>query len=177
MTYQILAERPGDAAHIEPLLDLTFGLERKQKTVYGLRDGLPPVPNLCFSAVAPNDGLLGSLRFWPIGIGAQTAAILLGPLTVEPALQGGGIGRALVRHGLVEAKRLGERICVVVGAPSFYQPFGFTKADSAGLALPGPVEPERFQVLELLPGALETVSGPIQRADRDAAGRPRRLTA
>jgi predicted N-acetyltransferase YhbS len=177
MTTQILAERPGDAAHIEPLLDLTFGLERKQKTVYALREGLAPLPGLCFSAVAPNDGVLGSLRFWPIDIGDQTAAILLGPLAVEPALQGAGIGRALVGHGLAEAKRLGERICVVVGAPSFYLPFGFANAGLAGLVLPGPVEPERFQVLELVPGALGGTGGPIHRADRDTAGGPRRLTA
>ena len=177
MTFQILAERPGDAAHIEPLLDLTFGLERKQKTVYVLRDGLPPVPGLCFSAIAPNDGLLASLRFWPINIAGPSPAILLGPLTVEPALQGAGIGRALVRHGLAAAKRLGKRICMVVGAPAYYRPFGFTEAGLAGLVLPGPVEPERFQVLELAPGALVSGGGPIQRADRDKAGGPSRLSA
>ncbi len=166
MTFQILAERPDDAAHIDPLLDLTFGLGRKRKTVHGLRDGLPPLPGLCFAAAAPSGGLLGSLRFWRIGIGDRTAAVLLGPLAVEPALQGAGIGHALVAHGLTEAKRLGERICVVVGAPSYYRPYGFTGAVPAGLVLPGPVEAERFQVLELVPGSLGYPGGSIRRAVR-----------
>ncbi len=177
MTHKILAERPDDGAHIDPLLDLTFGLERKQKTVYALREGLPPVAGLCFSAIAPNGGLLGSLRFWPIGIAGQAPAILLGPLTVEPALQGAGIGRSLVSHGLSEAKRLGKRICVVVGAPSYYRPFGFTEAGLAGLALPGPVEPERFQVLEIVTDALQGISGMIHRAGQDTAGEDRCITA
>jgi len=164
MTYQIIAERPGDAALIDPLLDLTFGLGRKQKTVYVFREGLPPVPGLCFSAIAPNNRLLGSLRFWPVSISGRAPAILLGPLTVEPALQGGGIGRALLHRGLAEARRLGERICVVAGAPSYYEPLGFTNAGLAGLSLPGPVEAERFQVLELVPGALQGLGGTIRPA-------------
>ena len=164
MTYQIVPERPDDAAHIDPLLDLTFGFERNQKTVYRLREGVPPVHGLCFSAISPAGGLLGSLRFWPVSIAEQARAILLGPLTVEPALQGAGIGRALVRHGLTEAKRLGEQICLVVGAPSYYGPFGFTNAGLAGLILPGPVEPERFQVLEIVPEALFGLSGLIGKA-------------
>ena len=164
MTYQIVPERPDDAAHIDPLLDLTFGFERRQRTVYTLREGVPPVPGLCFSAVSPAGGLLGSLRFWPIDIAGQARAILLGPLAVEPALQGAGIGRGLVRHGLTEAKRQGERLCVVVGAPEYYGPFGFVNAGLAGLILPGPVEPERFQVLEIVPEALKGVGGLIRRA-------------
>jgi predicted N-acetyltransferase YhbS len=164
MTYEIIPERPEDAALIDPLLDLTFGFERRQKTVYRLREDMPPVPGLCFSAISPVGGLLGTLRFWPITIGKKTPAILLGPLAVEPALQGAGIGRALVRHGLTEAKRLGERLCVVVGAPSYYEPFGFVNAGLAGLILPGPVEPERFQVLEIVPETLSGVCGKIGRA-------------
>lgn len=163
MTFQIVAERPDDAALIDPLLDLTFGLERKHKTVYRLREGIAPVPDLCFAAISPAGGLLASLRFWPVRIG-EAPAILLGPLAVEPALQGAGMGRALVRHGLAEAGRLGQRICVVVGAPDYYRPFGFASAGAAGLALPGPVEAERFQVLELVPDALQGVGGMIRRA-------------
>ena len=66
---------------------------------------------------------------------------------------------------------------MVVGAPSFYQSFGFTSAGLAGLLLPGPVEPERFQVLELVPDALGGVDGSIQRTERDTAGGLRRFTA
>jgi len=52
-------------------------------------------------------------------------------------------------------------------------PFGFEKAGRHGLILPGPVAPERFQVLEIVPGALAGVTVPIGRAE-DKNARPRR---
>lgn len=168
MHFDIRPERPDDHDLIEPLLDRTFGFDRHNKTVYRLREGIAPDARLCFVAAASDGGLLASLRFWPIDIeGAR--AILLGPLAVEPALQGLGIGRALVRHGLDTGRRHGERLCVVVGAPDYYRPYGFVNAAGAGLILPGPVEPERFQVLELVSGALDGVAGLIGRAEDEAA--------
>jgi predicted N-acetyltransferase YhbS len=169
MNYKILHQRSGDDSLIEPLLDRCFGFDRHNKTVYRLREGVAPVEKLSFVALAADQGLLGSLRFWPVRIG-PARAILLGPLAVEPALQGAGIGRGLLRHGLTHAKRLGARICVVVGAPDYYAPFGFVNAAGRGLILPGPVEPERFQALEISPAALDSVTGLIGKAeDEDAA--------
>ncbi|WP_193367403.1 GNAT family N-acetyltransferase [Pelagibius marinus] len=162
MTFTIVPERPDDAALNTPLLDRTFGFERTRKTVYRLREGVDPLAGLCFSAVAGDGGLLGSIRYWPIDI-AGTPAILLGPLAVEPALQGRGIGKALVRHSLDAAAKAGHRICVVVGDPNYYRAFGFISASAQGLSLPGPVEPERFQVKALQDGALEEVYGVIGR--------------
>lgn len=174
MTFTIVPERPDDATLNTPLLDRTFGFERTRRTVYRLRDGVEPVAGLCFSAVAEDDGLLGSIRYWPIDI-AGTPAILLGPLAVEPALQGRGIGKALVRHSLEAAEKAGHGICVVVGDPGYYRPFGFISASAQGLSLPGPVEPERFQVKALKPGALEEVYGVIGRwqapAEAELAGK------
>lgn len=164
MTYHIIAERPQDAALLDPLLDRTFGFDRHNKTVYRLREGLAPAPGLAFTAAGAAGELLGSLRFWPIRIG-PAGAILFGPLAIEPALQGAGIGRAMVRHGLDTARALGERICIIVGEPNYYQPFGFTNAGALGLRLPGPVDAHRFQVLSLIDGALDSVSGLIGRVD------------
>lgn len=167
--FQILPERPRDAALIEPLLDRCFGPGRRQKTVYRLREGIAPIADLCFVAVDEGGEMLASLRFWPIRIEAAPA-ILLGPLAVEPSLQGRGLGRALMRHGLDAARRRGERLCVLVGEPAYYAPFGFAPAAPAGLVLPGPVEPRRFLVQELVPGALETARGLIQRGAAGVAG-------
>ncbi len=161
MTFLIIPERLDDAALNGPLLDRTFGHDRWQKTVYRLRVGAPPAA-LSFSAVNDEGSLLGSLRFWPVAIG-DSPAILLGPLAVEPTLQGQGIGKSLVTHGLARARDLGHRVCLVVGAAGYYRPFGFTSAAAAGIILPGPVEPERFQVAGLVPGGLEGVSGVVAR--------------
>ncbi len=111
--------------------------------------------------------MLACLRFWPILV-AGVPAILLGPLAVEPTLQGGGIGRALVAHGLAEARRHGHGICVVVGEPAYYEPYGFANAPGRGLSLPGPVDPRRFQVAALTPGALDGAAGMIGRAEAAA---------
>ncbi len=161
MQIQILPERPQDQAHIEPLLDLTFGAERHERTTYRLREGVAPLAELCLVALDPEDALLASLRFWPV-LAASAPAILLGPLAVEPRLQGRGIGRRLLRHALAEARRLDHGLCIVVGDPAYYQPFGFRSAVAAGLVMPGPVEPARFQVLELAPGALEGRRGRVE---------------
>lgn len=167
MTYQFMPERPSDGPLIDPLLDRTFGLERHGKTVYRLREDIRPVETLSYVAVHEDDSLLASIRYWPIRI-AQMPAILLGPLAVEPAQQGRGIGKGLVYHSLTEARKQGHGICVVVGDPGYYVPFGFQPAVSYGLILPGPVDPPRFQVLELKPGALDGAQGLIGR-EEDAA--------
>ncbi len=170
MTYTILPQRADDARHFEGLLDRTFGADRHAKTVYRLREGVADLADLRFVAVGPEGELLASIRYWPILI--ETApAILLGPLAVEPRLQGQGMGKALVRHTLGEARRLGHEICVVVGEPEYYGPYGFANAVAAGLILPGPVDPRRFQALELRPGALDGVGGLISRAEGRDKGR------
>lgn len=167
LKFHIQPQRPDDEQAIEHLLDRSFGPERTRKTVYRLREGIAPRPDLSFVAVDDAGELLASLRFWPIRI-EQAPAILLGPLAVEPKTRGMGVGRALVRHALNTARMNHDRLCVVVGDPAYYQPYGFMPATPAGLVLPGPVEPERFQVAELTAGALEGVRGLIQPDERHA---------
>ena len=172
MQIQILPERPQDHQTIEALLDLSFGPERHGRTTYRLREGVAPLAELCLVALDADAALLASLRFWPIRA-ASAPAILLGPLAVAPRLQGRGIGRSLLRHALAEARRFDHGVCIVVGDPAYYEPFGFRSAVAAGLVMPGPVEPARFQVLELRPGALEGRSGAVERV----AAAPQRARA
>ncbi|MFC3677904.1 GNAT family N-acetyltransferase [Ferrovibrio xuzhouensis] len=181
--FPITAERPADAAQIETLLDLTFGSDRAKKTVYRLREGVAHLRPLAFvvreqDIRASGGRLLGSIRYWPVGLGeAQSPAIMLGPVAVHPDYQGQGIGRALIRHSLYAATRLGHRICILVGDKPYYEPFGFTSAADRGLEMPGWVERERFQVMELLPGALDGVAGMVGKPLRSASPRGRRRAA
>lgn len=174
--FPIASERPQDAAQLETLLDLTFGSDRSGKTVYRLRENVAPIKALSFAVRDETGRLLGSIRYWPISIGASaTPAVLLGPVAVHPDYQGQGIGRALIRHSLYAATRQGHKLCVLVGDKPYYEPFGFVNAPARGLELPGWADPERFQVMELAPGALEGVSGMIGKPP--SATRTRRKAA
>jgi predicted N-acetyltransferase YhbS len=173
----ILPERPSDAIQIEALVETCFGPDRLKKTVYRFRDGVPPIKGLGL-VVKDGKAIEGSIRFWPIAIGEQNVpAILLGPLCIAPHRQGQGIGRALLRHGLYNATRLGHRICVLVGDKPYYEPFGFRNAPAIGLELPGWVDPERFQYMELVPGAMQGVTGMVHAVPFAEAGRRLRRKA
>ena len=167
---KIVPERPQDLAAIESLNDAAFGANRNHKTVYRLRDGLAPDAPLCFVALDEHDVLCASLRFWRIVIGpTKTPALLLGPLAVMPALRGQGYGKALMRHGIDAARRLGHKLIVLVGDPEYYNPFGFTREAALALKLPGPVEERRFLALPLVEGALAGVGGMIGRGPAGSA--------
>jgi len=176
--FPILPERPQDAAAIEALVEACFGPDRMQKTVYKFRDGVAPLRDLSF-VVRDGAKVEGSIRYWPVTIGESEApAILLGPLCIAPDRQGQGIGRALMRHSLYAATRQGHRLCVLVGDKSYYEPFGFRNAALPGLELPGWADPERFQFMELVPGAMQGVTGMVQRAPyAETARRGRRKAA
>lgn len=161
----IRLERPQDAAAIEALLDRSFGPDRTRKSSYRLRAGVAPASALCFVNTLDDGTIAATLRFWPIVIGPKAVpALLLGPLAVEPPLQGNGYGKALMRHGLAAARAQGHRIVVLVGDPEYYAPFGFSRTATMTLAMPGPTELHRFLGLELAPGALEGVAGMLGRA-------------
>lgn len=157
-------ETAHDVAAVEALLDRSFAPGRERKTAYRLRDGVPHIPELSFVNALPGGGVAATLRFWPIAVGwDRVPGLLLGPLAVDPNLQGMGFGKALMRHGLAAAAADGHRIVVLVGDPGYYEPFGFTRDLTRNLAMPGPVELHRFLARELVPGALDGVHGMVQR--------------
>jgi predicted N-acetyltransferase YhbS len=159
--YKILPERPADAGDIEQLLDLAFGPNRLSKASYRYRDGVAPVSALSWIA---RDGarLVGTIRYWPIQIGrGQTSALLLGPLAVDPARRGEGIGRMLVARTLDQAMLSGHRVVLLVADPGYYEQFGCVPAAPLGFSMPHE-NPERLWVRPLVPGALHGVGGVIK---------------
>ncbi len=157
---QIIHEQPEHAALIEPLLDRCFGQDRFKKTAYKVRENTTPLSELSFVTVE-GDNLLATIRYWPIMIGHDAPALLLGPIAVEPELQGKGIGVGLMRETIKVAKELGHHLIVLVGDPEYYGQFGFQNASVLGFKMPGPVEENRLLVKECTPGALKNVSGMI----------------
>ncbi len=103
----ILPETPDDATAIERLHERTFGPGRYAKTAYRLREQVAHTLDLSFTARI-GTLLVGSVWLSPIRIG-ETKALLLGPLTVEPAFRERGVGQALIERALKEAGAKGHR--------------------------------------------------------------------
>ncbi len=101
------------------------------------------------------------MRLTPVQIGT-TPALLLGPLTVEPPFRERGIGQALIARSLAEAKANGHRLVLLVGDEPYYGKCGFKPIPKGRVQMPGPVDPARLLVCELVEGGFEGVSGPIR---------------
>ena len=135
-------EEPQDAAAIETLLDNAFGADRRCKISYRYRADVAPLGQLCL--VARNaGGLVGTIRAWPVAIGASPCrAMLLGPVAIEAAARGQGIGGRLIGTQLDLAATEGYGFAVLVGDEAYYGRFGFRAAARWGIAMPGE-RPER----------------------------------
>ena len=165
----IRTEITADVPARERLLDRAFGKTRRRKTSERLREGRLPSEGLAFTAVGETGKLLGTIRLWDVVAGSAGHALLLGPLAVDCKAQGQGIGAALMRHAIAEAKLRGHRAIILVGDEPYYARFGFAHGPVADLHLPGPVERERFLGLELAPGALDGAEGLVAACGRRIA--------
>jgi len=156
----ILPETEADAPAIERLHERTFGPGRYAKTAYRLREQVTHRLDLSFTARI-GTLLVGSVRLSPICIGT-TSALLLGPLTVEPTFRERGVGQALIARALEEARARGHRLVILVGDEPYYGKSGFKRIPPGRAVMPGPVDPARLLVAELVDGAFDGVSGPIR---------------
>ena len=160
------AETEADFAARDALVDRAMGPKWRKKASHRLRRGRLPSQGLAFVAVdgaASGAGrVVGTVRLWDVAAGEGGAScLLLGPLAVDPAMKSAGIGAALMRLAIDEARRLGHGAILLVGDAPYYARFGFTAAKTGSLAMPGPYERERFLALELVEGALDDARGTL----------------
>ena len=160
LSVNIMPETAADAVAIERLHERTFGPGRYAKTAYRIREGMGHRLELSFTARI-GTLLVGSIRLSPVRIG-NAAALLLGPLTVEPPFRERGIGYALIERALAEAKAKGHRLVVLVGDEPYYGKSGFRRIPKGRAVMPGPADPARLLICELAEGAFDGVSGPIR---------------
>jgi putative acetyltransferase len=82
---------------------------------------------LTVSLVAEVDGrVIGHIAFSPVTISDGTGNWYgLGPVSVLPAYQRQGIGKALILEGLSRLKGLNAQGCCLVGHPDYYRKLGF----------------------------------------------------
>lgn len=166
LSLTIAIETANDAQIIERLHARTFGPGRYVLSAYRLREHVDHRLDLSFTARI-GTLLVGSVRQLPIRVG-RTPALLLGPLTVEPPFRSRGVGRELLDRAIADARKIGQKLILLVGDEPYYSRVGFRTIPKRQVTMPGPVDARRLLVLELVEGAFANVSGPI-RPDWDFA--------
>jgi predicted N-acetyltransferase YhbS len=162
--FRLLPERPDDAMEVEMLLDLAFAPGRQLLSSYRLREGVPPVAELCRVVRDEYDAVVGAIRFWPVAIGeARAPALLLGPIAVHPIRQGEGLGALMMEDTLAAARWLGWHRVILVGDEPYYSRFGFRRETAAALTFPPPTNAARVLGLALTPGAFDGIAGAVCR--------------
>lgn len=141
-----------DAAAVARVVDAAFGPGRFAKTAERLREGSTPRVGFVLRSA---DGVIGSVRLWPIRVGT-TFAVFLGPIAVDRTWRDAGLGAQLVEACVDWART--ERLAgiLLVGDPPYFERFGFDRISAA--VLPGPVDPARVMWLSL-DGSMP--SGPV----------------
>ncbi|EKF58855.1 acetyltransferase [Agrobacterium albertimagni AOL15] len=164
-------ETPADVVAREALLDRTMGRDRRKKSSEKIRRGRVPAEGLALVARDGAGHVIGTVRLWNIEAGVsregQTVdALLLGPLAVDCAHEGKGIGAALMRAALLEARKRGHGAVLLVGDAPYYERFGFFADKTQHLVMPGPFARDRFLALELVHGWLEGAAGMVVASGR-----------
>jgi predicted N-acetyltransferase YhbS len=167
-------ETTADVPARESLLDRVMGKARVLKPSERLRRGRAPARGLALVA-REGSRLVGSVRLWNVAAGGKPA-LLLGPLAVDTAMQGEGVGAGLMQLAIARARDLGHGGIILVGDPEYYARYGFTAAPTGGLVMPAPVERRRFLGLELAPHALDAAAGIIMATGAPIAT-PERIAA
>lgn len=140
-------ETPDDVGAIAEVTIAAFKtLEISNHTEQFIIAALRAAKALTVSLVAEMDGrVLGHVAFSPVALSDGTPDWYgLGPVSVLPAHQRKGIGKALIVEGLARIKDLNARGCCLVGHPEYYRQFGFRNV--SGLGHEG-VPPEVFFAL------------------------------
>lgn len=139
---------------IDDLLDAAFGPDRHGRTAYRIRAGTRWLPHLSFAMVEEDGRLVGSLQSWPVALldptGGQTPLVMVGPVAVDPAVQGEGHGRALMDALVAAARARRADTLMMIGDPEYYGRFwGFSAEGTGEWDVPGPFERRRLLALSV----------------------------
>ena len=156
----IRAEGVEDEPAIRALLRDAFGASAEADLVEALR-GRSDVRFLVALDGARRVGHVGLSPVRVPGLAAEELALGLAPLAVADGARGAGVGAALVRAALEEARARGACAVVVLGDPAYYARFGFAPAARFDLACRW-TSGDAFQALELRPGALAPACGVVE---------------
>ena len=141
---------PKDFAAIHAVEAAAFGQEHEALIVEGVRAEGAALVEL----VAEEDTeIVGHVLFSRMTTAPVRRFAGLGPVAVRPDRQNRDVGAALCRAGLESLRAMGAEAVVVLGHPTYYPRFGFSREAAARIASPFAERPA-FMALELSPGAL-----------------------
>jgi len=142
---------------VTTLIDRVFGPGRFAKVSERLREGNTLLDDCSF--VAMREGrLVGCVRLWPVTVGGTPVAFL-GPLAVDPDERSAGLGQTLVESACAAAGAAGWKAVLLVGDAPYFTRAGFSAAHTAGVTMPGPVDPRRVLLKPLVEGGDLGLSG------------------
>ena len=113
-------ERAGEAAAIAGVIARAFaGAAHSDGSEARIVEKLRAAGALSVSLVADDGSVVGHVGFSPVDVAGAQGWFGLGPVAVEPARQGQGIGAALIEEGLARLRAQGAAGCVVLGDPGY----------------------------------------------------------
>lgn len=124
-----------------------------------LREHEDFIPQLDLVAEAADGSIVGNVMYTRSRLvddsGAEIPVLTFGPISVEPACQRQGIGKALLERSFDIAQGMGHKIIVIFGNPDNYVARGFKSCKRYNVCVGEGVFPAAMLVKELVPGSLD----------------------
>lgn len=143
--------RPETFADITAVRDVVlaaFDTPEEARIVDALRADSSWIEGLSLVSADEHGKIAGQALLTRCHIG-DTPALCLGPCAVLPEFQRSGAGSAAVRAALKAAGNMGEYYVTVLGHPTYYPRFGFTRASTHGIGLTIDVPDEALMAMTL----------------------------
>jgi len=150
----IRCESSSDAAAVRAVHTAAFGQPLEADLVDALRDDVLNEVSLVTEVDGVVIGHVLLSRLEVVGGGRSIRAAALGPVAVMPEHQSRGVGSALIRQALDEARTKGIAIVLVLGHPGYYPRFGFSAERARCLVSPYSSHGDAWMVAELTSGSL-----------------------
>lgn len=123
-------ERPDDAPAIATLLDRAFENHARESRLWELLRGTSIYAEASTYVVERDGHIRAAALAIPRVVrlrGAPIACAAIGPVAVDPADQGQGLGRQVLETILADVRRAADAI-LTIGPPRFFAPLGFERA-------------------------------------------------
>ncbi len=137
MSWTVREERPGDEVAIHAMTRRAFeGHPFSDGDEADVIDRLRKDGDLLLSLVAEDEGtIIGQVTYSTARLSnGEDGWMVIGPICVEPARRGEGIGRALMDAGEQAMKARGVKGITVLGDPQIYGRFGYVRHTPMTLA-------------------------------------------